>query len=298
MASWRFTIDWALDFTGRKLYSWTAPAELRCGDFVLLYEARKQGGRGAFVAVGHAVTDSVRAYLGDERHWAYIDWRVADRPVALREVQTPDKLSVQGSHGAINQKAFDAIVSSLAAADRETRKTLVGWRQGKGFPRTNEVPLRDLVRLRLDAETNERALYPPLRRYLEAEGWLELSGEMKTAIRNLRGPLAFDPDGDYALRPDILGFRPEAKRMLVVEVKRYATPTLGYRNPIDQVLDYSRAIAKALDNTGIRGWKIEPVLVAEEFSPVVLTEASKRRSPSRIEHLSCRRWDGKRLQRI
>ncbi len=36
MERWRFTTDLKHDFTGTRLYTWTAPVELSCGDLVVL----------------------------------------------------------------------------------------------------------------------------------------------------------------------------------------------------------------------------------------------------------------------
>lgn len=268
MATYRFSITWKLDFTGRDLAVWTAPAKLRCGDLVLLYEAGSGGGRKAFVAIGRAVTDAVWSYHGDDSYWAWLEWRTVRTPLALSAAKKVGEFSVMGSHGAMKPAVFASLAKRLTAGDPIAARTLRRWEANNGFPRTNEVPIRDLFLASLEAAADERALYPPIRQHLENKGWRELPADLQEASRKLRGPLTSDPDGDYGLRPDLLLSRPKAKRVLVVEVKRSAVRIEGYRNPVDQVLDYSRAIVKALRAAAMKGWTVEPLLVAQElFAP-------------------------------
>jgi hypothetical protein len=295
MATYRFSITWELDFKGRDLSVWTAPSKLRCGDLILLYEAGKGGGTKAFVALGRAATDAIRSYDGDAAHWAWIEWRTVRNPLGLVEAKQAGEFSVMGRSGAVKPAVFDKIAERLIGGDPVAANTLRRWRARKGFPRTDEVPIRDLVLASLEAEANERALYPVIRGYLERQAWTELPDDIRDAIRRLRGPLTFDPDGDYGLRPDILMTRPRSRRILVVEVKRWAVRTQGYRNPVDQVLDYARAVAKALSAARIRGWKVEPILVAQEFSLLVLGDARATRPPAGVEPLRCRSWNGDKL---
>ena len=297
MATYRFSITWELDFTGRDLIVWTAPSKLRCGDLVLLYEAGSKGGRKAFVAIGRAVTDAIWSYEGDDSYWAWIEWRTVRTPLALAAAKRVSEFSVMGSHSALKPDVFAALARRLTAGDPIATRTLRRWRAQKGFPRTNEVPIRDLLLASLEAAANEQALYAPIRQLLQRKGWGDLPLDVREAIRKLRGPLTFDPDGDYGLRPDILLARAKAKRVLVVEVKRSAVRTRGYRNPVDQVLDYSRAVAIALRAAGKKGWVVEPLLVAEDFSALVLEEARSVSSPSGVEPLQCQTWDGTALKR-
>jgi hypothetical protein len=245
MATYRFSITWELDFSGRDLIVWTAPTKLRCGDLILLYEAGSGGGRKAFVAIGRAVTDAIRAYRGDDSSWAWIEWRTVRFPLDYASAKALGDLSVRGPHGALRPAVFAGLAKRMTAGDPIAARTLTRWEAEKGFPRTNEVPLRDLVLASLDAATNEQALHAPIREHLQGKGWAVLPGEVQEAVRNLRGPLAGDPDADYGLRPDIMLARPRARRILVVEVKRSALRKQGYRNPVDQVLDYSRAVEGA-----------------------------------------------------
>lgn len=60
-------------------------------------------------------------------------------------------------------------------------------------------------------------------------------------------------------------------------------------------VDYARAVAKALSTAGFRGWKTEPMLVAEDFSVLVLDDARVAARPRGVEVLRCRAWDGSKL---
>jgi hypothetical protein len=298
MATYRFSITWEFDFGAYSRSAWTAPAKLRCGDLVLLYEAGSGGGRKAFVAIGRAVTDAIRSYHGDDAHWAWVEWRAVRRPLTLAAARTTGEFSVMGSHGALKPAIFARLARRMTSTDPVAARTLSRWRADKGFPRTNEVPLRDLVLASLEVAANEQLLYAPITQHLQAKGWRDLPTDVRLAIRGLRGPLAFDPDGDHALRPDILLARAKARRLLVVEVKRSAVRLQGYRNPVDQVIDYSRALAKSLHGAGIKGWAVEPLLVAEDFSALVLDDAQHSNSPPGVHRLQCRRWDGQSLRRV
>lgn len=294
MQPYRFSIDWELDFEGRHLKTWTAPSALRCGDLILLYEAKSGGGRGAFVAIGRAVTDAMRAYGGDAGHWAWIEWRAAKTPVPLAEAQKAATFSVQASASRIDAKAFEAISKKLAATDTPATNALRRWKMGRGLPTTDRVPIRDLVLASL-GPSYEWHSYDEIRHWLVGRGWRELPAPVRTSLRSLRGPLSFDPETEYGLRPDILLCRPKARRLLVVEVKRAAIPKQGYRNPVDQVSDYARACAKALRAGSRNGWRIDPMLVAEHFSPVVIEEAAAKRGSAAVGQVRCHVWDGKRL---
>lgn len=291
MNTYRFTISWELDFAGSEMTVWTAPSQLRCGDLVLLYEA-VNGGRGAFVAVGRAVTDALRAYKGDENYWAWIEWRVAKKPISLAAARKRAKFSVMGSGGRLEPGAFKRLSNALVAGDPPAANALRRWRDGKGLPTTDQVPIRDLVLASL-GPTYEWHSYEPIADALAASGWRPETDEVKGKLRNLRGDLSFDPGRTTGLRTDIRLCRPRAKRLLVVEVKRAAVPTPGYRNPADQVVDYARACRKALG----RPWTVEPLLVAEEFSPVVVAEAQAKKTPVGVARPACRVWDGQRLGR-
>jgi hypothetical protein len=65
---------------------------------------------------------------------------------------------------------------------------------------------------------------------------------------------------------------------------------------VDQVLDYARAVAKALSTARFRGWKTEPLLVAQDFSALVLEDARVAVRPRRVEALRCRVWDDSKLK--
>jgi hypothetical protein len=293
LTAYRFSITWELDFFRGARMTWTAPAKLRCGDLILLYEARSGGGRGAFVAIGRAATDAVRAYGGDGNHWAWIDWRVVQNPLSLVDARAITPLpSLQGS-AAMSAASFDKVARRLVKGDAPAAAALTRWRKGGGFPRTDQVPLRDLVlsSLHADSGPQEMALYPQIRAWFAERGWVPLTDEETVSIRGLRGRLAFDPEGvDRTLRPDIVLRRPRSRRILVIEVKLAALPKQGYRNPADQVLDYAKAIRRAFDRADLKDRSITPLLVAEEFSPVVLEEARSARTPLGIAPIECREW--------
>lgn len=186
--------------------------------------------------------------------------------------------------------AFRQIAQALLRGDPPGQNALRRWRAGNGLPTTDKVPIRDLV-LASRGPSYEWHSYAAIIDWLADLGWRPLPPEPRLALKRLRGTLAFDPDNERGLRPDILLCRPRFRRLLVVEVKRAAIPTQGYRNPSDQVADYARACRRALP----RNWSVEPLLVAEEFSPVVLDEARATRLPRGIAPIACRSWDGTRL---
>jgi hypothetical protein len=293
LATYRFSITWELNFTRGARMTWTAPANLRCGDLILLYEAKSGGGRGAFVAIGRAATDAVRAYNGDGHHWAWIDWRVVTNPLALPEARaiTPFP-SLQGS-AAMPSSAFAKVARRLVKGDAPATAALARWGEGKGFPRTDEVPLRDLVLSSLHASggPQEIALYPKIRNWFANDRWVEWTDKDGVSLRGLRGPVVYDPDGnEHRLQPDLVLRRPRSQRILVIEVKLVALPKQGYRNPVDQVLDYAKAIRRLFDRSDLNRRSITPLLVAEEFSPVVLEEARSARTSPGIAAIKCRKW--------
>jgi len=290
MQTYRFSITWEAEFVGKELSAWTAPANLRCGDLILLYEGVSEGGRGAFVAVGRAVTDAVRSSKGDKGFWAWLEWRAAKTPLPLARAKKLAKFSVMGSHGRIGEAEFRRLSRAITASDAAAQKALAGWRDGRGFPTTDQVPLRDLV-LASMGPTYEWHSYPAITDALLEEGWRQLPDEVDARIRPLRGDLAFDRGVIRTLQPDITLCRPRAKRLLVVEAKRIAVPTNGYRNPVDQVMDYSRACRKALP----QDWTVHPLLVAEEYSDRVIAEAETTRLQARTDRPACRVWDGRKL---
>lgn len=295
MAYYRFSIDWPYELTDLERTTWTAPSALRCEDLVMLYEA-KSGGRGAFIAVGRALTDAIRAYGGDNKHWAWIEWQPVRRPLALGDARKIVALPSLRSSSSIDEESFRVLAKATVASDKQASAALRRWQDGKGLPRTNELPLHDLILASYGVEDRESALYGPIRKHYERDGWVDVNSEVKAAVRNLRGPLAYDLDGgDHGLRPDIVLQRPRAKRFSVIEVKRAALPTQGYRNPVDQVLDYARAIRKALTASRLSGWEITPILVATEFSPVVLEQAAEAPKARTVGRVECRIWDGERV---
>lgn len=288
--AYRFSITWELDFRGTARTTWTAPADLRCGDLIVLYES-KDPGRGAFVAIGRAVTDSVRSYKRvKDRHWAWIDWRAVKKPLDLASARKQATLPSLQGQARIAQEDVDKLANRMTRSDPTARAALARWRAGQGFPRTNEVPIHQLLVASYGDDEHEKHLYEPIEKSLVADGWKPLTKELRAAIKGLRGPLAFDPDADYGLRPDLLLRRSRSKRLIVVEVKRVALPKQGYRHPPDQVMDYSKAVRKALNANGFKDWTVEPLLAAVEFSPVVLEDAGKVRAPAGIKPIVCKQW--------
>jgi hypothetical protein len=207
---------------------------------------------------------------------------------------------VRGPHSEIPVEDFDRLADALSSDNDHVAATLERWRAGDGFPRTNEVPLHDLLLASWYATRGESELdwYDDIAIALRAEGWLPVDDVTRTALRRLRGRLSFDPDGgDRAMRPDLTLIRPRSRTALVVEVKLVAVPTRGYRNPTDQVLDYAYAINDALlasPDHG-RGWTVQPMLVAGEFSPPVLDAARAARAHNGVGRIVCRMWDGAQL---
>ena len=161
-----------------------------------------------------------------------------------------------GRTGTVKPAVFDQIANRMTNGDPTARKTLRRWRAQRGFPRTDEVPIRDLVLASLDADENERTMYPAIREFLERQGWKELPAKSVMPSAVSAGPLTFDPDGDYGLRPDILMSRPKAKRLLVVEVKSSAvrpgaTATRSTRSSTMQTRSGRRCLRQG---SGDGGW--------------------------------------------
>src|SRR3954447_23767352 len=113
------------------------------------------GGRKAFVTIGRAVTDAIRSDDGDAAHWAWIEWRSVRSPLAFSEAKKAGDFSVMGRSGTIRLDVFDKIAKRMTLGDPVALNALRRWRAQKGFPSTNEVPIRDLVLASLEADANE-----------------------------------------------------------------------------------------------------------------------------------------------
>src|SRR3712207_1135857 len=73
----------------------------RSGDRLVLYEGGRRN-RSAFIAIGRAVTDAVRAHRGDHRHWAWVHWLPlsAARPLDRKSTR------LNSSHANISYAVF------------------------------------------------------------------------------------------------------------------------------------------------------------------------------------------------
>jgi hypothetical protein len=271
----RHTIDWSGQLLRREeLAAWTAPSGATCGQLCALYEAEKNGGRGAWIAIGRLVSDAVMADEGDQRTWAYVQWRQVRNEVPYAVAREKGGVgAVQGSYGSMSDAQWHALSGLLVADDPTSKKVLSDWEHGRGFPTSNRVPYRLLRQATLDPVPHERDLYPIVGEALEARGWRSLAEPLDRLVRGLRGGTPSDPSAQRRRVPDVRLCRPRSRRLLLVEVKWAAIPSVGDYNPVDQVVSYARAARKALARAGVRKWSVEPMLVAEDFMPDVLSQA-------------------------
>ena len=287
--SLRHTITWPYEQTRREeLAVWTAPAGGRCGQLCALYEARRGGGRGAWVAVGRLVTDAVRAVEGDGKTWAWIQWRRLARPVAWNDSRLAGIRSVQGSYGELTTAQWRRLSALLVKPDPVTRGKVARWAAGLGLPTVDRVPYSALATATLETPPHERELYPVVEAALSRERWKPLPDDLRAVITSLRGGTPTDPDGDHRRAPDVAVCHPKDRRVLLVEVKWRAVPALGDFHPVDQVLSYVAAALSALHGTPYAGWTVEPLLVAEDFTPDVVEAAANARVPGAGPGIPCR----------
>lgn len=280
MRAIRHSIDWSFESRLREeLVVWTAPAAAECGQMCVLYEAKLNGGRGAFVAFGRMASDAIRAYKGDEGYWAWIQWRQVQRPLPFEVAKNQFGIRmVNRRHVFLPDGVFDRLASRMVRNDPASRKVLERWRQGRAFPSAIDVQARRLVTARLEPPAHERDLYPEITELLIDEGWRELPAPVADALRGLRGATPTSDAADMRRIPDILLCRPRARRLLVVEVKWRAVPTQTDRDPVGQVLSYGTAVRRALRQARISDWNVELRLVAEDYDDAVLDQAMAARA--------------------
>src|SRR3954470_22451254 len=149
MPAIRHSIDWPITFERREeLAVWTAPATGRTGEMCALYEASgaDKTGRKAWVAFGRLCTDAVYAVDGDQRTWAWIQWRRAARPIPYDNALDKTGIaSVQGSYGALTNEQWAKLKRLFVRADPVGARRLVRWEAGLALPTVDRVPYRDLA---------------------------------------------------------------------------------------------------------------------------------------------------------
>lgn len=150
MSAIRHSIDWPLPPTPKQqLAVWTAPSTGRCGQMCALYEAKAQGGRGAWVAFGRLCSDAVRAYDGDDKTWAYVQWRQAANPIDYQAAKARFEIGhVQGSYGALDEELFRRLALAMVRGDPTGRRVLERWQQERAFPSVKLLELHQLVAAR------------------------------------------------------------------------------------------------------------------------------------------------------
>lgn len=65
-------------------------------------------------------------------------------------------------------------------------------------------------------------------------------------------------------------------------------PRIDDFNPIGQILSYVRAAKAKLTLNGYDGWSVEPMIVAESFSQVVVDQARDAHVPGLVRGIPCR----------
>ena len=281
------SIDWPfadLDDADQPAYfAWTAPEALRCGDRVALYEGGR-GNRGAFIAIGRAVTDSVRAHKGDRRHWAWVQWvpLAAVRPFAATRDAT-GYAYVQRSNVSVDEKLYK--LWSYLIRDSAARLVVDAWHQGKDFPTTDEVPIHQLF----DAKwryrpRHEVAMYETIENALIDEGCLHAPDDLSSHISAMTGGTPTQPDVQRLRRPDIWVLEnPASETLVIVEVKGHARHRPGDDyDPVDQVCNYVDVARSVLRGTPFEHLEIRPMVVAYEID-------SEEREHARRAGVECRR---------
>jgi hypothetical protein len=203
---WRFSIDWPFaevdDEGDPDYFAWTAPEALRCGDRLALYEGGR-GNQSAFVAIGRAVTDSVRAHRGDHRHWAWVEWVPLGRPRRLAEVRPKVGYAhVAGSHARVDEVRFR--LWAYLVRDGAAKTIAAAWRRSEQHPTTDQVPLHLLY----DAKwryrpQHEVAMYDPVREALVGQGCAYAPDDLSHLVRAMRGPTPTSTRSDHLREPDV-----------------------------------------------------------------------------------------------
>jgi hypothetical protein len=267
---WRMSIDWPFaevhDEEDADYFAWTAPEALRCGDRIALYE----GGRGnhsAFIAVGRAVTDAVRAHRGDRRHWAWIQWVPLEHARSLNDVRHDVGYGhVSGSHVRVDENRFQ--LWAYLIRDHAAKRSAESWRRGEQFPTTDQVPMSYLF----DAKwryrpKHEVAMYESIMRTLIAGACVEVPDELSMLLRSMRGPTPTRAELVVGRRPDLFVLEGHRHRTLVIiEVKRRARHLeKSDFDPVDQVRNYVDAAYSTLSQTPFSGLTIRAMIVAHEI---------------------------------
>jgi hypothetical protein len=280
-ADWRFSINWPFrEEASSDFYAWTAPEAARCGNRIALYEGGR-GNRSSFVAIGRMVTDSVRAHQGDKRHWGWVQWVLLEKPCSMGVVKKRvGYANLSGRHVSVEPKVFERLWELLLEDNPEAASSADRWDQGKGFPTTDQLPISHLF----DAKwryrpRHEVAMYEQIRELLFGEGCEEAPDEVSTILGTLRGPTPTE-DRETRLIPDLWVL--DGSTLLLVEVKRRARhrPDHDY-DPVDQVRNYVKAATDALQGSGYKRLRIEPMLVAEEFDSSERKHAAEHSIPCR-----------------
>lgn len=283
---WRMSIDWPLsdqyDEDAAEHFVWTSPEALRCGDRLVLYEGGR-GNRSAFVAIGRAVTDAVRAHRGDRRHWAWVQWlplAVAQPLAAVRD--STGYAHVSGSHVSVDEARYR--LWSYLIRDDAARLVVDTWRRGEDFPTTDEVPIHQLF----DAKwryrpRHEVSMYEKIEDALIAEGCSRAPEDLSLLLRAMRGWTPTQPDVERSRQPDIWVLRGgRSKTLLMVEVKRRARhlPASDY-DAVAQVCNYVDVAKHVLRGTAFGNLAIRPMVVAYVID-------SDERAHARAAGVECR----------
>lgn len=272
------SIDWPFadqyDEDAAEYFVWTAPEDLRCGDRLVLYEGGR-GNRSAFIAIGRAVTDAVRAHRGDQRHWAWVQWLplAVARPLAAAR-DSVGYAHVSGSHVSVDEgrhKLWTYLIRDDAA-----KLVVDTWRRGQDFPTTDEVPIHQLF----DAKwryrpRHEVAMYEQIEHALIEEGCARAPHELSSILRAMRGSTPTRPDVARLRLPDIWVLRGRrSKTLVIVEVKRRARHLPGNDyDAVDQVCNYVDVARRVLRGTAFGHLVIRPMVVAYEIDKDERTHA-------------------------
>jgi hypothetical protein len=266
---WRMSIDWSFaevnEEDGSGLFVWTAPEALRCGNRILLYEGGPKN-RKAFIAVGRAVTDAVRAHRGDKRHWAWIEWLPLASTVSLDEIRRSTGYNhFAGSHVNVDESQFD--LWSLVADDPAAAPMIEEWRRLNGFPSSDQVPIHQLFESRWRYRPqHEVAMYDVIRDALVDEGYVDAPEPLSALVRYMRGPTPSNPRGEQTRFPDVWLLDSGGSALWIIEVKKRARhrPGSDY-DPVDQVINYVEVAQRTLAKSAFSTLRVRPMLVAHEI---------------------------------
>jgi hypothetical protein len=267
---WRMSIDWPFgelaDENDGDYFAWTAPEQLRCGDRLVLYEGGR-GNRSAFIAIGRAVTDAVRAHRGDQRHWGWVEWLPLSVPRPLAAVRDATGYAhVSRSHVSVDEARHPLWAHLIR--DDAAKHVAPEWRRGSGFPTTDQVPIHQLF----DAKwryrpRHEVAMYDTIKGRLVEEGWAHAPDELSRLLRSMRGATPTQPDVERLRQPDLWMLASRRSRTLVIaEVKRHARHALDSDyDPVAQACNYVDVARRVLRGTPYEALNLRPMVVAYEI---------------------------------